>query len=371
MTSRKSRIKIIFRVGTLVAVILFAFLAILVRRFGESAPVRLKSEPELGRLPVSVDSYPCLMATRANASDPLQAAMKQCSPTLNNDADIEQYEVDLRSGRFTMRHTDLFVADRTPLALTRAYRQWDDKSRAFGIGGNQPYDIFPYGDHFPYTYMELFLGDGTTVHYSRISQGTSFSDFLAEHNGKPALIFQKSRIGWNRDHWDLRFTDGTVYRFPEAYGAKRGVDGALVGMRNANGDEIKLVRDSRHNLISLTSPGNHQIRMAYDDHDRIANAEDDAGNSVNYVYEASGRLAEVRDRSGVRWRYSYDAYGMTRVQDAKGRDVVENQFSMGRVSRMTLRKGQTYQFNFLVTRNGNVEETMVTDPAGKESTFRF
>ena len=368
--TRTFRLKPILRIFTLTAVVLFILLAMLVRRFG-STTVRLKSASELARLPIAVDLYPCLRVARANPSEPLRPLLQQCSPALNNDANIEQYEVDLRSGRFVLRKTDLFVSDSIPLALTRAYRQWDDKSRAFGIGGNDSFDIFPYGDHFPYTYMELFLGDGETVHYDRISRGTSFSDFLAEHNGSPPLIFQKSQIGWNRDHWDMRFADGTVYRFPEAYGAKKGVDGALVGMRSPNGQEIKFVRDARHNLISVTSPGNHQIKFVYDEQDQIVDAMDDQGNEVNYSYETSGRLAEVRDRSGLRWRCFYDAYGMTKVQDARGQDILVNQYSLWRVSRMTLRDSGTYQLTYLVNRHGDVEETMVTDPGGRQSTFRF
>jgi YD repeat-containing protein len=370
-SGKKYKIKIMFRIFTGILIVLFVLLAILVRRSRGTVTVRLKPQAELAKLPVSTDSYPCLMIGRARASEPLRAAIQQCSPALNNAAVIEQYEVDLRSGRFTLRKTDLFIPDRMPLALTRAYRQWDDKSRAFGIGGNDSYDIFPYGDHFPYTYMELFLGDGETVHYDRISQGTSFADFLAEHTGKPPLIFEKSRIGWNRDHWDMRFADGTIYRFPEAYHAQRGVDGALVGMRDPNGDEIEFVRDARHNLVSLTSSAKHQIRFRYDEHDRIVEASDDRGNDMQYSYEPSGRLSEVHEGGKLAWNYSYDAYGMTRVQDAEGDDVVVNRYSWWRVSRMTVGKAGTYQFNYLVTRLGDVEETMVTDPAGKETTFRF
>lgn len=109
---------------------------------------------------------------------------------LNNDASIEQCEVDLRSGMFRLRKTDLFVPDSMPLALTRAYRLWDNPSRAFEIGGNHSCDIFAYGDHFPYAYMHLYLGDGTNFHYVRISDGTSYVDFVAGHTGAPPPFFR-------------------------------------------------------------------------------------------------------------------------------------------------------------------------------------
>jgi len=364
------RLKIALRVFTLVAVVFFVALEILVRR-SASPVVRLKPAAELAKFAVSNDSYPCLLVTQPNESEPLRADIRQCSPALNNDADIEQYEVDLRSGLFVLRKTDLFVPDRMPLALTRAYRLWDRHSRAFGNGGNHSYDIFPYGDQFPYTYMELALGDGTTVHYDRISEGTGYANFVAEHHGTPAIAFEKSRVRWNLDHWDLTFQDGTLFRFPEAYRAKRGVDGALIGMRSPRGEEIKFVRDPGHNLVSVTSPANHQIKFVYDEHDRITQAADDRGNVMNYTYDRNGGLSEVRRNGRIQCRYFYDAYGMTKVQDARQRDILANQYSLQRIASMTLDKRKTYHFDYLVTRGGKVEETMLTDPSGKESIFRF
>lgn len=366
-----TRLKIALRVLTLAAVVVFIALQIIVRHHASAVVVRLKPQSELAKLPAAVDSYPCLMVTRAKESDPLRADLRQCSPALNNDADIEQYEVDLRSGSFILRKTDLFVPDSMPLALTRAYRLWDNHSRAFGIGGNHPYDIFPYGDQFPYTYMELALGDGATVHYDRTSEGTGFADFVAEHHGAQPIAFEKSRIQWSIDHWNMTFQDGTVFRFPDSYRAKRGVDGALIGMRNTRGDEIKFVRDPRHNLMSITSPSNHQIKFVYDERDRIIEAADDKGKVMNYAYNGNGGLFEVRENGRIHWRYFYDAYGMTEVQEASERDILLIQYSRQRVAGITLNKGGTYHFDYLVTRPGKVEETMVTGPSGKESIFRF
>lgn len=368
---KKSHARTALWIFTLSAVVLFIVLRILVWRF--AGTVRFKSQAELAKLPVSADSYPCLLVERASASEPLRSALRQCSTALNNDGVIEQYEVDLRSGCFVVRNTDLFVADSMPLALTRAYRLWDPHSRAFGLGGNQPYDIFPYGDQFPYTYMELQLGDGSTVHYDRISKGTGYADFVAEHNGVPPLIFQKSRMQWNGDHWDLRFQDGTLFRFPEAYHAKRGVVGALVHMRSAQGEEIKFVRDAAHNLKSITSPHNHRLDFEYDGSDRITRAADDSGNVASYSYDQNGRLTDVSQNGRLRWHYLYDQFGMTGIQDGAGKGVIASEYGQrrGRIGSLTLENKSTYQFYYLVDQRGRVEETTVTDPSGKTTTFRF
>lgn len=303
---------------TVAAIVFFIGLEFLVRHPRQKPIVRFKSQAALAKIAPTQESYPCLFVERAGQE--LQAKFTTCLPGLHNDSAIEQYEVDLRSGRFTLRQTDLFVGDSMPLALTRGYRLWDDKSRAFGIGGNHTYDIFPYGDRFPYTYMELLLGDGISVHYDRISEGTSYVDDVTEHKATSDTVFQNSRIAWNRDHWDMTFRDGTLYRFPEAYHAKRGADGALIGMRNARGEEIRLVRDPAHNLKSVTSPNGHWMQFDYDHKNRIANASNDQGDSLHYSYDQGGRLAEVRKNSLLLWRYSYDETGITSI-DRGGKEI--------------------------------------------------
>jgi YD repeat-containing protein len=290
---------------------------------------------------------------------------------LYNDAAIEQYEVDLRSGLFMLRRTDLFIRDNVPLSLTRAYRLWDKHSRAFGTGGNQPYDIFPIGDRFPYTYMNLILADGTAVHYNRISKGTSYNDFVAEHIGTTATIFQNSRVRWNIDHWDLTFENGTVFQFPEAYRAKRGVDGALIAMRDLQGNEIRFVRDRTHTLKSITSPHSHQINFAYDPIGRIIEASDDLGDILTYSYDDQGRLCQVNKNGHLLWRYSYDTSGLTSVQDEANRYVLVNEYSRGRIASISLGKKKTYHLDYFLAGNGKVVETIVTDPEGARTFFRF
>ena len=362
-------IKKVLRFLTLVAVGFFVVLQILIHHSRQKpVVVRFKSQAELAKIPLSQDSYPCVLVERSGKE--LQANLTTCTPALHNDASIEQYEIDLRSGRFTLRQTDLFVPDSMPLALTRGYRLWD-RSRAFGIGGNHAYDIFPYGDRFPYTYMELLLGDGVTVHYDRISEGTSYIDNVEEHRGTSDTVFQNSKIAWNGDHWDMTFRDGTLYRFPEAYNAKRGADGALVGMRNPQGQEIRLVRDAVHNLKSVTSPSGHLIQFSYDGSNRIVGAADDTGRAVQYVYDPVGRLTEVRENGKVLWRYSYGVIGMNSVERNGKETVISTFYAHGRVASMMIGKARMYRFDYLFGPQNRVVETRVTDPGGKRTVFTF
>jgi len=375
----KPKIKKILRMVTLAVLALYVLLRIGVRylqyRASQPVVVRFKSEAERAKLPISADAYPCLLIERTGAAPDqrLKASLRQCLPALHNLDNVEQYEVDLRSGLFLLRKTDHFVPDTMPLALTRGYHLWDKHSRAFGIGGNHSFDIFPFGDRFPYTYHELALCEGVTVHYSRISEGTGYKDDVAEHRGMPPTVFEKSRIRWNVDHWDMTFQDGTLYRFPEAYYAKRGVDGALVGMRNPGGDEIKFVRDARHNLKSLTSPHGHRIEFTYDEKDRVVQAADDAGHVIGYSYDPDGRLSEVHE-GGHRlwlWRYLYKSGRMTAVQDSTGSEILVIEYKNGRTSRIIQQWTSTYHFDYVETPDRQVQQTTVTDPSGKQTVFKF
>ena len=363
-------IKYVLRLCTVAAVLAFIVLQIVVRRSRGSPPrVQLKSESQIARIGLSQDSYPCLLVERSGQR--LQSSLTNCLPALHNDAAIEQYEVDLRSGRFTLRQTDVFVPDNMPLTLTRGYRLWDQQSRAFGVGGNHVYDIFPYGDRFPYTFMELLLADGVRVHYDRISEGTSYVDDVNEHRGTSNSVFENSQIAWNHDHWDLTFRNGTLFRFPEAYYAKRGADGALVGMRNPAGEEIRFFRDNLRNLKSVTSPHGHWIHFAYDSRNRILEATDDGGSSISYSYDSSGRLADVKRKGTVLWRYSYDEIGMTSVGRGGPEIVIVNRYARGRIASITIENSHTYRFDYLFGPKGNVIETRVTDPDGNATALRF
>jgi YD repeat-containing protein len=333
--------------------------------------VTYKSAAELAKIKPAIDSYPCFVVERTKSGSSLHAEIRQCVPSLPNQAEIEQYKIFLWSGYFTMLQTDMFISDSIPLVLTRGYWQWYSGSEAFGAGAGLAYDIHPFGDRFPYTYMKLELPDGDQIPYHRISQGTSFLDDVQEHTGTPPTVFDKSRIWWNRDHWDMSFPDGTMYRFPEAYYAKRSAQAALVGMRDPAGNEVKFVRDKSGNLTRVTSPGGHWIKFDYDTHNRIPSAEDDSGRGVAYSYDEQGRLAEVSRGQSTVWRYSYDSSGMTAIQDATRRTILTIHYKGGRIESLRLADGRTYQFDYLFNQRGDVVETRVRDPKGKFTTFRF
>src|SRR5690242_11709402 len=106
-----------------------------------AAKVELVSFPDSP--PDWVGAYPHFISTLDQSSKPPRSTTPNSlvKPTIRHESPVNQFEVDLHTGRFILRRTDLFVPDVIPLALTRTYVVWDYHSRAFGVGGNHPYDI--------------------------------------------------------------------------------------------------------------------------------------------------------------------------------------------------------------------------------------
>jgi hypothetical protein len=118
--------------------------------------------PITDSLPGRAGAYPALVITVSSEAGRARfnATIVTVKLTARHDAPVNQFEVALDTGMFELRQTDLFLPDVMPLSLARTYSVWDDYSRAFGVGGNHPYDICPNGTSFPYTYLDLHLEDG-------------------------------------------------------------------------------------------------------------------------------------------------------------------------------------------------------------------
>jgi YD repeat-containing protein len=259
-------------------------------------------------------SFPYFIISSANAGSApssFNTSILLVKPTVRHELPINEFDVDLHSGRFVLRQTDLFVPDVTPLSLTRTYgtwtyRAWDSYAGEFGIGANHPYDICPTGTRLPYTYMVLNLEDGREIHFRRISKGTGYADAVFRHD-ETSSEFYDARIAWNGNGWTLTFRDGREFFFPEAYYSRSFAQGAATEMRDPDAHRIRLARDKQRKLEQLISSSGRTISFKYDDAKRIIEATEDAGNIRKYSYDASGHLETVADASQVLYRFQYAA----------------------------------------------------------------
>jgi YD repeat-containing protein len=278
---------------------------------------------------------------------------------------------------FVLRQTDLFISDVIPLTLTRTYRVWDSYSRAFGIGGNHPYDVCPTGSRFPYTYMDLNLEDGRQIHFRRISKGTGYADAVFQHV-ETSSEFYGAQITWNGKGWTLSFLDGRGFQFPESYYAKTFAQGAASEISDADGQSLELKRNEHRNLEQLVSSEGRAIYIKYDAADRIIEAADDAGEVRKYSYDSGGHLETVADSEHVLYRFKYtliphswrqDAYSMTSVVDGKGTVLLQNIYADGgRISEQRLANGEVYQYDYIFS-GDEIVVTIVKSPNGQRKFF--
>jgi RHS repeat-associated protein len=276
--------------------------------------------------------------------------------------------VDLATGLYVDRHTDLSISDVVPVAVTRTYRTRDSRFRPFGIGATHPYEILIIGDTNPWTYAEIVMADGSRVHYNRISAGTGFADAVYESTDTPGECY-KSKISWNnvRNGWDLRFRDGTIYKFPDAELATSPAFAAIVGVTDRFGNNLTFTRSTFDgSLTRITSSNGRYIDFTYDGNGRITQARDNALRTVGYAYDTVGRLWKVTDPDLGVTEYAYDGADRLRtIKDPTGAIALTNEYDLsGRVISQKQADGSVYQFAYTIGAGGAITQTDVTDPRG-------
>jgi len=300
--------------------------------------------------------------TGAMVSDPSFAPAEGPQPCNECEAGDP---VDLGTGLFVLRTTDLAVADFLPIALTRTYRTRDNQSRAFGMGASHPYNMFLIGDSVAYTYADLILADGGRVHFVRTSPGTSYLNAIFKHSGTESR-FHNAKMLWNQQsaRWNMTLGDGTMYEFPDSSSAVLSGQAALTHVWDRFRNELSLTRDTSGNLTRIQGITG-SIDLTYDTSNRIIQATDSGGRHVGYQYNATGRIWKVTDVAGGVTEYGYDSFNRLRtVTDARGYIQVTNYYDTNsRVIQQTMADGGTYQFSYTLS-NGKVTQTDVTDPRG-------
>ncbi len=297
--------------------------------------------------------------TGAMVADPATAPAE--GPPPGDPAGDDGEPVNLLTGLFVVRKTDLVLPDVLPIVLTRTYRTRDTRSRAFGIGATHPYDMFLVGDTNPWTWIDLILPDGGRIHYVRISPGTGLGDAEFEHTEAPTR-FYKSRIKYNASviGWELTLKDGTVYTFGDM--------APLQSIRDRDGNKLTITRAGTPagNVTRIISPHGRWVEFAYDTGNRITQARDNLGRTVTYTYDATGRLTTVTDPAGGVTEYTYDgSQRMVTLKDARGIVFLTSQYdAAGKVISQTQADGTTYQFAYTLDANGKVTQTDVTNPRG-------
>jgi YD repeat-containing protein len=281
------------------------------------------------------------------------------------ELDLEMVDVDLRYGLLLARRIDFYKEDKIPLEFKRVLRTQDTRARAFGIGGTHNLNIFPVGDRWPFTWIDLIMAEGGRVHYKRSNWGFGYWDANYLETSWNGSEFSRSTITWNWPGWKLEETGGLKYYFADADYYSRPEQGALTGIQNEQGDKLTLDRDSMGNLLHARSPGRQWIDFKYDGANRMVQAQYSATDKFEYGYDRGGHLARVKDENGHLTDYSYDEKGRMTAIAVDGKPVVTVQFdSSDRVKSLALPDGRTYSFHYDLGRKGYTGAVEVADSQG-------
>lgn len=274
--------------------------------------------------------------------------------------------VDLHTGLFVYRKTDLELPDSIPITIQRTYRPEDTNSYSFGTGTTSLYDMRLWSES-NYTEADLILPDGGKVHYVRTSSGTGFKDAVYETTNKPGAFFS-STIKWDEEApgWDLTLTNGITFVFGEL--------APLQAIRDQYGNTLTISRTSGQSgdITQITSPHGRWVKFSYDGSHRVTEIADNGGQHLKYTY-TSGRLTKVEGLAGRTTEYEYDEAGrMTAVTDARGNKYLKVAYDAnGRVEKQTTADGATFKFAYKLDEGGNVEAATVTNPLGNQEEAAF
>jgi YD repeat-containing protein len=307
---------------------------------------------------------PCLfIAPGGGARRIVSGSIGDCLRLVPDGTQLDVFEIPLGGGFFHIK-TDLYVSDAMPLAFTRCVVPLDDWARKFHVYVPHVYDLFMYGDRFPYTYLNWTLPDRQEIHYQRVSAGTGYADAVYEATATDRT-FSKSRIAWNGYGWDLNFESGLTMLSPDAYYSTRPQQGSVVGIFDKDGRETRLKRDSDGELKKIVAPGGAWIQLSYS-RGRLSEAKDSLGEAAKYSYDAEDRLVGVASSAGSTIRYAYDsANRVVKVEGSPGGFLLRNKYgSAGNVEEVSVGE-ETYRIRWIAN------EAAVLGPGGDVRRVHF
>ena len=281
--------------------------------------------------------------------------------------------VDLATGYFLHKKTDMRIPGIIPVNITRYYRTGDSGAGAFGTGTYFEYDWW-LGD---YDSDE----DGIVDMYLLIKPGnyqfrfdTKQADGTFINETDPSV--QGAAVTENADSTKtLRMKNGWTYTFDES--------GNLTAIADRNGNALTFTRRSDFEggyLTAITTPEGRTVtfNQTYTGNfHRTDSITDSTGRTVTYTYEDDPfsnypRLIKVTYNDGSFMEYQYDSSGrMSGIINERGILEVTNEYDdEDRVITQTHIDGGAYAFNY-TTAGGNIVETTMTAPNGAETTWGF
>ena len=279
--------------------------------------------------------------------------------------------VDLASGLEVFSRTDIEISGaRGGISIQRTYRNASGLAGPFGIGTSHNYgyaldNLQPNAAQV----VRLIMPDGNRLPFTRQQNGSLVNQT------NPSL--RGATLTTNADNTaSIRWKDGMIHRFtPGTF-----LTGSpLATIEDPNGNAIRLVRDAANpaRVLEVVDPVGRRLILAYDGQSRVTSITDPIGRTVAYAYNAGGRLAAITDVEGGIWRYTYNQQNhLATVTDSRNVVIWENVYNAdGRVIEQRRPNSATLRYAYTLANSlvptSPVLTTVVTDPLGRVTTYRF
>jgi RHS repeat-associated protein len=294
--------------------------------------------------------------------------------------------VDLATGAWHEKWTDLSIRDVIPIDLGRVYQSGDFNTRLFGVGMDFDWNLYLTGSESTAVPVTLVLpfsarvsytctigcgtvgltGEGITGGwtYQALSQPGYFykSSLLLLPN--PASVFSPGVTVYQ-----LTTQDGRIYQFGQE-------SGALQSVQDRFGNRVTLQQGAGlvNHLSSISSPSGRTITFTYDPSNTvITQARDNLGRTVTYSYDSRNRLIQVTDADGGVTKYTWNANNQIETVTNQNNNLVvtntyyssSNALLNNRVQQQQRTNGETTSFVYTPDPTNSFNaETDVTDPNG-------
>ena len=232
--------------------------------------------------------------------------------------------VNLSTGNFLYKKTDLVIRGIPELSFTRHYNSVDERGGIFGMGWSHSHEMHLIQEEESLT---VVLEDGEEQTFVKKKDGTC-------HGSGTTAVLR------NRDGaWEYRTRDGKRTVFD--------ADGNSI--RESHGDRGAIVRswtEGRLERVTRESDG-MSLYLSYDEEGHLSGIQDDTGRSITYSYEGE-QLALVQGADGTETGYRYDAGGnLEEVLSPAGIIGVHTEYdSENRAVKQTFPDGSTMEFSY-------------------------
>ena len=261
--------------------------------------------------------------------------------------------------KLLVEHDDAGDSD---LALTHAYRSYVP----FGVNVGSGKWLFNWqrtldtnvASYISTPQIRAWRADGSVSYFQQ--NGATWTAADTRDTLQPVTGANGNVTGWQY----MLVDTGAV----ETYDA----DGKLQSVRERSGRTTTLTYNAAGQLAAVTSPSGRSLTFAYDSQGRVSSVATPDGAITRYSYDANSMLSVVTRPDGTTRQYLYEdsrfVTALTGIIDENGNRhatyIYDNQ---GRtVSSGHAGGADLYQFQY-----GANNQTTVTDPSGKTSTYAF